>query len=439
MSTLAGALQEFRDTIKSQFSPQGSSSTIGFEIGFPLTVPDQSRARAVEILSRVANVVPRIVDSYFERGDRTLEGIYQILLLGSQAAPGTDPALFEAIKNQARIAFSNEVGSLDGPSTFHPVAAIPDSWFNPQVVVNWSHHRIVGSDNPPSGSATVNPKLEKWLVAPETIRPLLGEKVTPQQIEKIHLRFDEIVNPTPPVVLGARFTRGAGNVHLSRDALRTVFTALNPGVTLNESEFGDLIRHVEMPHEAAGFQRLRLARVPLVMAAATRTSGGGGAHTQGPNDGHAAIRPMREPGHFSELIAAGTTPKTVAARGVSIEFDLCVLNLSRPWYSSSLLALPNWFVPGFRQGDFSEGLDGPDNDGLLNAIPIACILTRDVRIKANWTPADVDAATTSVAVGPFSLFGRSFDSASGSLTIPGIQAVAWVCTNPKRLPPMDPP
>ncbi|MGL3104654.1 hypothetical protein [Bradyrhizobium sp. BR 1432] len=206
---------------------------------------------------------------------------------------------------------------------------------------------------------------------------------------------------------------------------------------MNENQFGDLIRHVETPQAAASFRRLRLGHVPLVMAAAGAQNGA--AHTQGPNDGHAVIRPTREPAHFSELIAAGTTPKQVAARGVSIEFDLCVLSLSRPWYSSGLLALPNWFVPGFRQGDFSEGLDGPDNDGLLNAIPIACILTRDVRITANWTPADVDAATTSVAVGPFSLFGRTFDTASGSLTIPGIQAVAWVCTNPKRLPPMDPP
>ncbi|RXH21191.1 hypothetical protein [Bradyrhizobium zhanjiangense] len=437
MSTLAGALQEFRDTIKSQFAPHGSSSTIGFEIGFPLTVPDQLHARAVEILSRVANVVPRIVDSYFERGDRTLDGMYQILLLGSQSAPGTDPALFEAIKSQARIAFANEIGSLDGPSTFHPVAAIPDSWFNPQVAGNWSHHRMVGGDNAPSGSASVNPKLEKWLVAPEAIRPLLPEKVTPEQLQKIHSRFDEIVNPEPPVAHGARFVRGAGNVHLSREALRTVFTALNPGVTVNENQFGDLIRHVETPQAAASFRRLRLGHVPLVMAAAAAQNGA--AHTQGPNDGHAVIRPAREPANFSELIAAGTTPKQVAARGVSIEFDLCVLSLSRPWYSSGLLALPNWFVPGFRQGDFSEGLDGPDNDGLLNAIPTACILTRDVRITANWTPADVDAATASVAVGPFSLFGRTFDTASGSLTIPGIQAVAWVCTNPKRLPPMDPP
>jgi hypothetical protein len=121
-----------------------------------------------------------------------------------------------------------------------------------------------------------------------------------------------------------------------------------------------------------------------------------------------------------------------------IDFDMCIALLNRPWLSDGFLSLKSWFVPGFRRGDFSDGSSTPD-PGALNAIPIACVLVRNLSVLARWTTADRSALESAAHMGPFSLHGRDFDQSTGTMTVKGMQSIAWVCAKTPLLPPDSDP
>jgi hypothetical protein len=72
-------------------------------------------------------------------------------------------------------------------------------------------------------------------------------------------------------------------------------------------------------------------------------------------------------------------------------------------------------------------------------LPTACILIRNLQIKAQWSAQDDAAVEQSVNLGGFSLFGRSYDRNTATLTVPGMQSIAWVCEPMPTLPPENAP
>lgn len=83
---------------------------------------------------------------------------------------------------------------------------------------------------------------------------------------------------------------------------------------------------------------------------------------------------------------------------LAIDFDMCIVLLNRPWFSDGFVDLRNWFVPGFRKGEFSDGSATPDS-GDFNSIPIACVLVRDVNVVAQWTAGDRSMLESAVHMG----------------------------------------
>jgi hypothetical protein len=121
-----------------------------------------------------------------------------------------------------------------------------------------------------------------------------------------------------------------------------------------------------------------------------------------------------------------------------IDFDMCIVSLNRAWFSDGFLNLKNWFAQGVRKGEFSDGAAVPD-PGALNTIPIACVLVRDLNVTAQWTTADISVLENAVNLGPFSLHGHDFEQNSGTLTVKGMQSIAWVCAKMPVLPPEGDP
>ncbi|TFW26503.1 thioredoxin family protein, partial [Duganella callida] len=121
-----------------------------------------------------------------------------------------------------------------------------------------------------------------------------------------------------------------------------------------------------------------------------------------------------------------------------IGFDMNVVLLSRPWLAQDFLAAPTWYVPGLARGAFSLGqsVAGPGN---LAALPIACVLARDLSISAQWTSGDRSAIDNAADLGPFSLAGHQFDGHSGTVTVKGMQAIGWVCSVVPPVPPQADP
>jgi hypothetical protein len=140
---------------------------------------------------------------------------------------------------------------------------------------------------------------------------------------------------------------------------------------------------------------------------------------------------------LATLLETGANQQDVVADQFSIQVDICLVSLRRPWLSDALISLPGWFVPGYDKGEFSDRAN--EEDGPFAVLPTACILIRNLKIKAQWSEQDEAAIQNAVNLGSFNLFGRSFDRNSATLTVPGMQSIAWVCEPMPLLPPENPP
>jgi len=136
------------------------------------------------------------------------------------------------------------------------------------------------------------------------------------------------------------------------------------------------------------------------------------------------------------VIAAPAAPPVTSDR-FSISVEVCLVHLRRPWLADGLLNLNGWFVPMVTKGSFSDGT-GPGNSTPLAVLPIACVFIRNLAIKARWSDEDKAHTETSSHLGVFALLGRSFDQNSATLTVEGMQAIAWICQPMPVLPPQDP-
>jgi hypothetical protein len=137
-------------------------------------------------------------------------------------------------------------------------------------------------------------------------------------------------------------------------------------------------------------------------------------------------------------LQAATTAQPVASNSVEVTFDHCVVTLTRPWYPDTLLLNRSWYVPGYDKGELSNGT-GAKDPGILPLIPTAFVAIRKLTITANWSQQDLTAIQNSAALGPFSLIGRSFNSATGTLTCPGTQVIGWFCSAVPQMPPLPDP
>lgn len=131
----------------------------------------------------------------------------------------------------------------------------------------------------------------------------------------------------------------------------------------------------------------------------------------------------------------------VEANSLTVSFQYATVYLQRLWMNQLILSLPSWDLGAISAGFFSNG-NKENNDGTIPLIPQGFIVTRNVRIQADWSKTDKETiknATSgggSFSFGPFS-FGASggssstttnskFDEASGLITIPGLQIVGWI-------------
>ncbi len=134
-----------------------------------------------------------------------------------------------------------------------------------------------------------------------------------------------------------------------------------------------------------------------------------------------------------------------------LQFEYCVVQLRRSWFSGTLLSTPGWCVPGKHKGDFSSGplatpapgsvappgSSTPLQTGPLAYVPIAFIAVKNLSISAAAFGLGNSTVQGATAVGPFSVSASS--SGSQALTHPGIQIIGWMCAVQPQLPPATDP
>jgi hypothetical protein len=136
------------------------------------------------------------------------------------------------------------------------------------------------------------------------------------------------------------------------------------------------------------------------------------------------------------LIGDGPPPAPPTTKGFDVTFEYCLVSFDRPWWDDVFMATSSWSVSGFTTGQIASGFASSPALG-IPAITAGMIVIRNLQITADWTDSDQQRLNTNaVSLGPFSVAGASFNGQT--LTRAGMQASAWICQVPPKLPPDEP-
>ncbi|SFL42741.1 hypothetical protein [Proteiniphilum acetatigenes] len=137
---------------------------------------------------------------------------------------------------------------------------------------------------------------------------------------------------------------------------------------------------------------------------------------------------------------------------LSISCKIAKVNIMRPWFNESLFRLPSWSTNLVKtKGGISNGkIDTSNKAGYLPMYPVAFIIAKDIKIRAEFSHEDAEfikqavTGRASVGFGPFSIGGSygygkteeklNSDFQNGTIKVPGMQIIAWV----SRVVPFSP-
>ncbi len=160
--------------------------------------------------------------------------------------------------------------------------------------------------------------------------------------------------------------------------------------------------------------------------------------------------------HGSGEVSGGSTEKKehMDAQNFTLEAELFFVSIHRPWFSPLLLNMKQWNVTGTEVNGISNG-NAQNPQGSMPLVPTGFVIARDVKITADFSESDKkDISNTisskaEVGWGPFSVSGGySQTSSSGTftskfngstLTLPGLQLVAWMHALMPASPPLPGP
>jgi hypothetical protein len=459
MSRLDEVFETLHDLILERFRAERGSDVgkafVAFEFGTP--IPDDtfhlrdenktlSPELAVEFLSQHANTVPEVKDMLFRRRPYTVEAQYGLMLAGAVPVEASSMEMLGAVKREAMTDYDQTLGSLMGPYRYRPVYATPVNWYDVAQSGNWTHIAIDRRDTPPprpEQNPKASPRLRSWRIAPDAVRPALGQPVSATIRQ---MKVGPALQPTQLTKRSRATLRAEDTTEFNPTKGRQI-----PTRAPSPSAFA-----AARPFSAARLSAIQPAR-PVLVEAVARPSAATKIHVSDSVSAttvpHLAELAKPEPApvgstidslvavdaswRLATVIEAGAKEQDVATDQFGISVDICLVNLHRPWLSDALLSLPGWYVPGFAQGEFSNADD--EEDGPFAVLPTACILVRNLQIKAQWADEDSTAIEQSANLGTFNLFGRSFDRNTATLTVPGMQSIAWVCEPMPLLPPSSAP
>ncbi len=430
---IAALQQQIDDYFRSLFHQASGappdSIALSFEpVGLPIA-PETFKAspadptyiplRATMWLSNTANRIPDLNAQVLPLTSKTIDGFYDILLIGATCAAPDALALFGALRSQAQEAF----GSASG---MHLVEPSPADWYDPSITTHWTAYTFTSAETsaPPSDSAPPPAPSQQgqwdWGVLPKYLPVFRPPPIIVQPpVALTPMLQSSSVAPTDTVPL-RDVVAVSKNISIRAQIGSWAAPALTTSALAQPIQFARLLS----PEPDAADFRLATDDARVVARQALITS---------QNPDYSTL--MRA--NLSQ-VSALTTAQPVDSSALSVTFDYCLVTIDRPWLFQAFLALPNWYVPGYPAGAFSSGAD-TDAAGIFPAIPVAAIVIKDLQISASWTTTDAQAAQQALNLGPFSLVDSAFDQITGTLTCSGMQIIGWVCQIMPFLPPQDAP
>lgn len=353
---------------------------------------------------------------YLPRGGSRLSRWYANVLRGSAGPPvsagETDLAAFEAAKASALrqldlnrlVAVSGTAAAGPGGTvaasgtfdTYYATSMSPPDWFD-EGSTSWNTYQIAAGDRPAPVAPTAGP------VAAPRFSFMVAEDPNLPEIVR-YVQYATATEPDPPDQPDPTWSLLQDNGLLTRLG--------SSGVK------DDLLVAGKARVDPTIFRMDTMAATPLLdrtLAAHT--------HLDAAFASQAAV----------PAVVDAITPTAATSGDFAVQFEYCLVRLDRPWWDDTFLHRHDWRLPGYEPGQISTG-SAADPTGEITLITIGMLVIRNLSITASWSPADLAALPRSTSLGPFCIAAGNFDQASGTLTRKGMQAAAWLCLVPTKMP-----
>jgi hypothetical protein len=418
---------------------KGAKAAIGpflafANLGTPIT-PDMFMLKdgtlydglAVEQFSTLANALPTIQDgSIMGAGLLTVDGLYSLMLEQSQAVSASDMEAFGAVKRDAQKAFDSALpGLTPGVGEFHPAVPTPMDWPFPGAAAAWSSRSFEQTETvvvepTPTPSPVLRPPVPQaiaprpwtWHVAPGNLADTIGSvqalrtTVPPHRVVLPAAQLATHPVAIRPMLAASMVTRATQFAAAPPSTAPAVAAAAHP-VMASAMMAGPMVMTRPNPvFPPAHVVSATFVRSDVMML------------------------------HVAEL-SQQSVPQAVTAKSLKLSFDYCLVRATRPWLSTGLLALRNWYVPHTKAGEFASGTG--IGSGSFEVMPTAALVVKSLVIEADWSSDETAVLGKIDKFGPFSLVGRSVSTEKNSLRCDGMQIVGWVFEPMPCLPPSSDP
>lgn len=448
----------------------GTASSLFFEAGPTMVSPADFKlnpgdatylpAKATEETSRLSDTIPDISDGVFRRTLKSVDTFVDMLIAGATPSSADTVASVGAAKRQVDQTYKDNASqSLQGDATFHPAIATPSDWYDPSSAANWATYQASastpttpsipttpstqaaqpelasgGSSDPP----VMHPSVMQWRVLPDDLVPLRNADVLASVLSAPSAATQAPPSPpSPPAQLLA--PAPAPTLVDSAPSLLASATVahvqLHPAILSGSRPISDELAMLPSTAGAAQASPLSPQVSPNALLGNPTITMALLGRVNMPNVSWTTTlgRAIQLAGSLNET----TANKPVEAPDISITFSYCTVQLDRPWFPELLLLAPGWYLPGYAASALATG-------SLSNTIisfpcvPVGFLAIKDLVISGTWSPDDLDAASKSASLGPFSLLGSSqVADLTGAISYscPGIQIVAWLCAPIPATPP----
>jgi hypothetical protein len=374
--------------------------------------------KANEDISEIVDRVPEISDVYIPGLDK-ISSHYEIVInsaqFNSSAIQAEDKsdyiALFGKIKSDAQGTFkdADKMSVVSSGGKFFPATTIPAEWYDKDSAI-WATKEFHLKDEvitkQPEAAKPIDRKMQ-FLWKNIAVDKIDTEKVTEANPVLKNMLMANLMMKVNPVVAAATEAEPI-----------TVQPALASfKMSKHFSRIGQ-INEVQVEDTPAQNETENIKPILLNKSRALL------------NINPAIMASMSAKADFNRHFVVNdsidhSTP--VSSTNLSISFDYSIVQIHRFWFDTKMFDFSKlWYTLAQPEGFFSDGQRTPDNRGNLRAIPKAFIIVKNLKIKAEWSANDKNAAQNSVGFGCFNLVNSSFNE-NNELINPSLQIIGWLC------------
>ena len=396
---------------------------------------------AEETVSMLANIAPSCSGVQFSNSGYEIDDLYQILILGAMIQGGdpnsmaTNPAYKLFSDAQYELAQAQR-GSLRDPSVLYlPCKATPVDWYSEAAAQYWPTLSLSATQvKPANPSSTFMQRGGQKLISKGLLQTLPPVRELPAIKGQLDLQLKARSRRTDlPRPLTAGATLRPIDVASTRAISAATATRSTPrALSLHD---GEVARNLVSVSADPAFKKL-LHPTPLASRLGSLDRLNIDPRKLDVLPGKSVA--LRDRLLVRDLLSQQLNPVPIspATEGFSVSFKYCMVNLTRSWLKLALLNTKNWYLFGTTGGEYSRGsLD--NNPGMFPMLSTSFIAIRDLVIKANWSPQDLDAAKQAKYLGPFDIGSGSISQ--NTITAKGLQIIAWQSRLTPMLPPLSAP